>query len=44
LLRNSRWIRTQTSVAGQPGDEFSLKIEFVEGRKHLPIMTLQRAA
>jgi hypothetical protein len=31
-------------VAGQPGDEFTLKVDFVEGRKHLPIVTLQRAA
>jgi hypothetical protein len=31
-------------VAGQPGDEFTLKIDFVEGRKHLPIVTLKRAA
>ncbi len=35
---------TDSTVAGQPGDEFTLKIDFVEGRKHLPIVTLQRAA
>jgi len=28
----------------QPGDEFTLKIDFVEGRQHLPIVTLKRAA
>jgi putative transposase len=42
--RKSRCAKPQASVAGQPGDEFSLKIDFVEGRKHLPIVTLQRAA
>ncbi len=39
-----RCAKPQASVAGQPGDEFSLKIDSVEGRKHLPIVTLQRAA
>jgi putative transposase len=42
--RKSRCAKPQASVAGQPGDEFTLKIDFVEGRKHLPIVTLQRAA
>jgi len=42
--RKSRCAKPQASVAGQPGDEFSLKIDFVEGRQHLPIVTLQRAA
>jgi len=42
--RKSRCAKPQTLVAGQPGDEFTLKIDFVEGRKHLPIVTLQRAA
>jgi len=31
-------------VAGQPGTEFTLKIDFVKGRQHLPIVTLKRAA
>jgi hypothetical protein len=31
-------------VAGKPGDEFTLKIDFVNGRQHLPIVTLNRAA
>ena len=42
--RKSRCAKPQTSIVGQPGDEFTLKIDFVEGRKHLPIVTLQRAA
>ncbi len=42
--RKSRCAKPQASVAGQPGDEFTLKIDFVEGRKHLPIVTLKRAA
>ena len=42
--RKSRCAKPQTSVAGQPGDEFTLKIDFVNGRKHLPIVTLNRAA
>ena len=42
--RKSRCAKPQTLVAGQPGDEFTLKIDFVEGRKHLPIVTLKHAA
>jgi len=42
--RKSRCAKPQASIAGHPGDEFTLKIDFVEGRKHLPIVTLQRAA
>jgi transposase InsO family protein len=42
--RKSRCAKPQTLVAGKPGDEFTLKIDFVNGRKHLPIVTLKRAA
>jgi transposase InsO family protein len=42
--RESRCAKPPTSIAGQPGGEFTLKVDFVEGRKHLPIVTLQRAA
>ena len=42
--RKSRCAKPQTLVAGKPGDEFTLKIDFVNGRKHLPIVTLNRAA
>ncbi|MAF65989.1 MAG: hypothetical protein CMJ84_10095 [Planctomycetes bacterium] len=34
----------QTLVAGQPGDRFALKVEQFQGRRHLPIVTLRRAA
>jgi transposase InsO family protein len=42
--RKSRCAKPQTLVAGQPGTEFTLNIDFVEGRKHLPTVTLKRAA
>ncbi|MCH7685302.1 MAG: transposase, partial [Planctomycetes bacterium] len=42
--RKSRCAKPQTLVAGQPGTEFTLKIDFVKGRQHLPIVTLKRAA
>jgi len=42
--RMSRCAHPQTLVAGQPGAGFTLKIDFVAGRKHLPSVTLQRAA
>lgn len=42
--RTSRCAQPQTLVAGQPGAEFTLHVEFVEGRKHLPVVTLKRAA
>ncbi|MEX0642068.1 MAG: hypothetical protein WD468_05175 [Pirellulales bacterium] len=34
----------QTLIAGQPGDRCELEIEFVAGRRHLPVVTLKRAA
>lgn len=34
----------RTLVAGQPGDRFALKVEPFRGRRHLPIVTLRRAA
>ena len=42
--RKSRCAVPQTLVAGQPGTDFTLKIDFVAGRRHLPIVTLRRAA
>ena len=42
--RKSRCAAPQTLVAAQPGDQVSIKIDFPAGRKHLPIVTLQRAA
>ena len=40
----ARCTKPQTPVAGQPDAEFTLKIDFVKGRKFLPIVTLKRAA
>ncbi|MEX0715727.1 MAG: DDE-type integrase/transposase/recombinase, partial [Planctomycetaceae bacterium] len=34
----------QTLVAGRPGERCELEIEFVAGRRHLPVVTLKRAA
>jgi len=34
----------QALVAGQPGATCELHVEFLEGRRHLPIVTLKRAA
>jgi len=42
--RKSRCAKPQTLIAGRPGAEFTPKIDFVEGRKHLPTVTLKRAA
>jgi hypothetical protein len=42
--RGSPCAKPQTLVAGQPGDKLTLQIDFHEGRKHLPIVTLKRAA
>ncbi len=42
--RRSKCAKPQTLVAGQVSTEFTLKIDFMKGRKHLPIVTLQRAA
>jgi transposase InsO family protein len=42
--RRSRCAKPQTLVAGQPGARFSLTIDFVQGRQHLPVVSLLRAA
>ena len=42
--RPSKCAKPQALVAGQPGAEFTLKVDFLEGRKNLPIVTLKRAA
>jgi len=42
--RGSRCAAPQTLVAGQPGDEFAITVDFVAGRKHLPVVGLKRAA
>jgi transposase InsO family protein len=42
--RPSPCAKPPTLVAGQPGDHFTLDIDQHEGRRHLPIVTLRRAA
>ncbi len=45
-----RWPRSapcaqpRTLVAGQPGDRFRLEVDVLSGRRHLPIVSLKRAA
>ena len=45
-----RWPRSsvcaapRTLVAGQPGDRFTLQVDFHDGKEHLPIVSLERAA
>jgi hypothetical protein len=31
-------------VAGKPGDAFTIRIDFQKRRRHLPVVTLKRAA
>ena len=42
--RASRCAAPQTLVAGQPGAKFNLEVQFVIGRRHLPVLKLNRAA
>lgn len=42
--RRSRCAKPQTLVAGQPGDRFTMQVQFHKQRRHLPIVTLRRAA
>ncbi len=45
-----RWPRSvpcaapRTLIAGQPGDRFTLQVDFQDGRRNLPIVSLKRAA
>ncbi len=45
-----RWPRSascaapRTIVAGQLGDRFALQVDFQDGKRHLPIVSLKRAA
>ncbi len=43
-LSGSPCAKPQTLAAGQPGDKFTIDIEYYRGRKHLPIVKLKRAA
>ena len=38
------WSKPQTLVAGKPGDVCTLQVDFQQGRPHLPVVTLKRAA
>jgi len=42
--RGSPCAGPQTLVAGQPGDRFTISIDFEAGRQHLPKVALKRAA
>jgi putative transposase len=42
--RASRCARPQTLIAGNPGDRFTINLDYHRGRKHLPIVSLKRAA
>ena len=42
--RPSPCARPSTLIAGQPGDRFTLDVDFQDGRQHLPIISLKRAA
>ena len=50
LEPRQRWPRRspcagpRTLIAGQPGDRFTLKVDFIGGRRHLPVVSLKRAA
>ncbi len=42
--RRSPCAKALTLVAGKPGDQFTLKVNYHAGRSHLPLVSLQRAA
>ena len=42
--RVSPCARPSVLIAGQPGDRFEIEVGFHDGRRHLPIVTLRRAA
>jgi putative transposase len=50
LEPRERWPRPspcaepRTLIAGQPGDRCTLEVSFLDGRRHLPIVSLKRAA
>jgi len=43
-LRRSPCAGPQTLIAGQPGDWFTVNVEFLGGQRQLPIISLKRAA
>ena len=42
--RSSPCARPQTLVAGKPGQRFEMTVDFYRKRRHLPVVTLKRAA
>jgi len=42
--RRSPCAKPQTLAAGKPGDAFTIRVDFRKGRRHLPVVTLNRAA
>ncbi|MCH8880216.1 MAG: DDE-type integrase/transposase/recombinase [Planctomycetes bacterium] len=42
--RPSPCARPGTLIAGQPGDRFEIEVGFHDGRRHLPIVSVRRAA
>ena len=42
--RSARCAAPCTLVAGQPGDRFTLQVDFQDGKRYLPIVSLRRAA
>ena len=42
--RKSPCARPVTLIAGQPGHRFTLEVDFLDSRRHLPILSLKRAA
>jgi hypothetical protein len=42
--RGSPWAKPWALIRGTPGVELSLEVRFQGGRRHLPIVTLERAA
>ncbi len=42
--RGSPCARPQVDIEGEPGDPILLEIDYLEGRRHLPILRARRAA
>ena len=42
--RSSPCAKPRTLVAGRPGDRFDIEVEQLAGNRHLPVVTLRRAA
>jgi hypothetical protein len=42
--RGSPCAKPWAIVAGKPGDAFAIRVDFRQGRRHLPVVSLKRAA